>query len=138
MSTGASGGRALLAGAAVVVAAVVGAALWVLDTPGAQREMRLDARRVDDLRRIERAVRQYAEETGALPGELSALATQPGRRLDLADPVTGRPYEYERIDARRFRLCAEFLTDTAERGGGGQDWPHARGRHCAQRSLDRN
>ncbi|MBD8526533.1 hypothetical protein [Pseudomarimonas arenosa] len=45
-------GRWLLVGAAVLVMAAVLAAVIVMGTPAAQREMRLDERRAADLQRI--------------------------------------------------------------------------------------
>ena len=58
----------------------------------------------------------------------------------MADPQTGARYGYEAGEARRFRLCADFTTDSriAVRQAEpwlGEDWQHPAGRHCFQRRL---
>ena len=128
-------GRALVIVAAVLVAATVVAAVAVVGLPGDQRAARLDARRVHDLQRIEAAVDRYAAQHDALPGSLLALPAD--RLLALSDPVTGAAYGYERADARRYRLCADFATDSREARHGeafvAEGWRHPAGRHCFER-----
>ena len=110
MSAG-SAGRRLLVAAAVVVVATVAASIVVIGPPATQRDGRLDARRLEDLRRIERLVDAHFERTGRLPDALAALAG-PGLQLPL-DPTSGAPYGYEPGDAGDYRLCAVFATDSA-------------------------
>lgn len=131
-TTGASGaGRRVLGAAAVVVLATLVAAVVVIKPPSAERDVRLDNRREQDLARIARLVDAYYRRTGALPGNLEALAT-PGTGLP-GDPVGGAPYEFEATGDRGYRLCAQFATDTARdqrRPWGGDAWLHGAGRHC--------
>lgn len=137
-----SGGRWLMVAAALVVAAVVAAALWVIGPPSAQRQLRLDERRVGDLQRIARAIELHAEREGRLPRDLATLAAQPGQRLPVTDPATAAPYDYEVLDRQRYRLCAQFAIDTGRgpEGSGAwapDEWRHGAGRHCFERRLDR-
>ena len=130
-------GRWLAIAATVAVAAAVIAAIVVMGGPTAQREARLDKRRIADLARIQREVRNYFESHDRLPPDLATLASQPGRRLP-RDPGNGAAYEYATIDAGRFRLCAVFSTDTAKTPEGAEawgdtDWSHAAGRQCFER-----
>ena len=128
-------GRWLLVAAALVIVATVVTAIAVMGMPGVQRELRMDDRRVDDLRQIQVAVRAYRERTGALPESLQILAAQPGLALSVADPVTSAPYEYRRMPGDRFSMCAMFATDTGRPRNGAQrwidpQWAHGAGRQC--------
>lgn len=131
-------GRWLLVAAAVVIAATVVAAIALMGSPSAQRQSRLDEKRVRDLQRIDRVVGRYLDSHGALPADLATLAAQPGQRLAIADPVDGAPYGYETTGPRTFRLCAGFATDTAQAPGGApwaleDGWHHGAGRQCFDR-----
>jgi hypothetical protein len=131
-------GRWVLVAAGIVVIATIVAAISVMGLPSAQRDQQLDQRRVQDLRRIVEAVDSYVATRRSLPPNLQALASQPGRSLSIVDPVDGSPYAYEVIDARAFRLCAAFATDTAayrqDDGPWLEDrWLHGAGRQCFDR-----
>ena len=133
-------GRWLVIAASMVVIATVVAAIVVMGSPSAQRESRLDERRVRDLDRIAGAVRNHAEQHGALPADLATLAKRPGQRISFVDPKDGSPYAYEVTGARNFRLCAVFATDTATTPANlefepGDDWIHGVGRHCFDRNA---
>ena len=130
----------LAALATVVVASTVVAALLVMRSPGEQREVNLDLRRVRDLMQLDQAVDAHAVVQGRLPADLAALSRQPGSLLPTRDPVTAQPYGYEVLDAgaQRYRLCAVFDTDTAVTGDaalGPGDWTHGAGRHCFERVV---
>ena len=126
-------GRGLLILTGAVMLAAVGAALWITGGPGAQRLIRLDERRVQDLEDIRRQVSGYAAQHDRLPPDLKILAEQPGVEMSVSDPVTGAPYVYEVGQGRAYRLCANFDTDTAQTGNPrwySREWPHPVGRHC--------
>ena len=134
MSTPAVGRWLLIAAAVVIVATVIGA-IAVIGTPGTQRQLRMDDRRVDDLRQIEAAAREYRKRAGTLPDGLDVLVAQPGVALSTADPVTAVPYGYRRLAGDSFSLCAVFATDTAGARDGRRHWTdmhwaHGVGRHC--------
>lgn len=133
-------GRALVAAAAMLIAATVAAALMVGGSPGQQRDARMDARRVQDLQRIEAAVKAYARQHDVLPESLDGLAQLTGHSLSLDEPDTGTGYGYGIDGADRYRLCAVFATDSreADKGRGDQvaeGWQHPAGPHCFQRRL---
>lgn len=133
-------GRRLAIVASVVVLATVVAAVLVTGSPSAQREARLDQRRIDDLDRLVNAIQDHVEAEGALPSSLAVLSNKPGVRLAIADPVTGEPYTFEATGPLAYRLCARFTTDTAKTTPGnyrsGTDWPHAVGRQCFKRVAE--
>jgi hypothetical protein len=126
-----------LAGVVVALAAIV-AGVVVIGTPGTQRDTRMDVRRERDLRAIAMQLERWHEREGRLPADLATLAAQPGLRLAIVDPLTGAPYEYAATATDRYRLCAVFATDTAQRrfGPDADDWIHAVGRGCFDRRID--
>lgn len=130
-------GRWLAILATVVVVATLAAAFMVMRSPGEQRKVTLDQRRVQDLMQLGHAIDAHATLHGRLPPDLATLARQPGSLLPTGDPVTGAPYDYAPGDGRRYRLCATFDTDTAITGEAGLygpvDWTHGAGRHCFDR-----
>jgi hypothetical protein len=111
------------------VAIAIVAALVFIGSPAEQRQLRLDAQRVDDLTRLASAVNRYWDERGALPASADELVD--GRRLTRLplDPSTDQPYEYRVIDMRRFELCATFTRRSREEDTG-DFWFHEAGRRC--------
>jgi hypothetical protein len=98
--------------------------------------MRIDDRRVEELRDLQDAVREWAKTHGTLPASLAQVDAQPGVQLPLADPEGRAPYEYARVGPDQFRLCAVFSTDSAKRNqhfGARGSWAHGAGRHCYTR-----
>lgn len=131
-------GRMLVIAAGVAIAATVAAALLVTGLPDAQRQARLDERRVQDLHRIDLAIRAHARQHDALPATLDGLGEATGRRLSLAEPGTGARYGFSVAGPDRYRLCAVFATDSRDRAAGDvpEGWAHPAGPHCFERRLD--
>jgi hypothetical protein len=131
-------GRWLLIAAGAVVVAAIAMAVAKMGGPGAQRQMRLDERRVEDLSRIVQELRSYFDAHKALPQDLTKLAAQPGLALGISDPDTTAPYAYQPGQDGHFRLCARFATDTARELTQmrdptpwlGKAWRHPAGDHC--------
>jgi hypothetical protein len=134
-------GHWLLVLAGMVVLATVAWAIAVMGSPAEQRRMRIDERRVDDLRQVEAAARAYRTGTGALPDTLDAIVARPGVALDVSDPETGSRYEYRKTAGDAFELCATFVTDTGANREAGRRWQeprwaHGKGRHCFTFPID--
>jgi hypothetical protein len=134
-------GRALVIATGIAIALAITGAIIVSGAPGQQRLQRLDERRLVDLSQLAMAVRRHAFHHGGMPADLATATTAPGLDIVVADPVTGAPYVYERLDDARFRLCATFATDTADlpghtRPSGGDDWAHPAGFHCFDLKAD--
>ncbi|MGY0799447.1 hypothetical protein ACW7G0_10390 [Lysobacter sp. A286] len=132
-------GRWLAIVATVVVVLTVGAAITLMRSPSAQREVTLDNKRVQDLQQIVQLVDLYARQHDALPPDIATLASLPGQQVPL-DPVDGTAYDYQVTGERGYRLCANFSTDTARTAAGqprsGVEWNHAAGRHCFDRKHE--
>jgi type II secretory pathway pseudopilin PulG len=134
-------GRVLMIVAAVAILATVAAAIYVMGAPGAQRQHRLDERRVADLSAIQQAVEAHHREHGVLPPDLPTLAARPGLGLAIVDPA-GQQYAYLPEGRRGYRLCAVFATDTADARRTGfapanHEWAHGVGRTCFVRRIAR-
>lgn len=131
-------GRWLLSAAGVAIAAAVTAAIFVMGGPSTQREARIDERRTHDLDQIHDEVRAYWKAHARLPADLPSLAAQPGVALIIVDPDTAAAYRYVAGEAGRYRLCANFATDTGreeDRRESRADWQlrnwrHPAGEHC--------
>ena len=113
---------------AVTLTAVV-AGLAVTGSPAEARRHRVDERRVTDLRQIGQAVDVFWTRKSHLPSSPAELTQDQGPLVELTDPVTGSPYEYEILGPRSYRLCAAFDT-TAERQNDPPFWTHGSGRQC--------
>lgn len=131
-------GTALLVGAGLVVAGAIVASLYVIGPPSVQRERRLDAAREQDLAGLERLIDAYARGHDELPEDLATL-TRGNAAPRSRDPESGEPYGYERLDERRYRLCATFRTSSAEDSPSVPDvtWAHGAGRTCYERRASR-
>ena len=133
-----STGRWVSVAAGIVVVATLVAAIALMDSPAQQREQRLDARRVQDLQRIEHAVASYQQQHETMPRDMQAIAALPGWSLAVVDPESGQPYAYDATGGRGFRLCASFGTDSADgeqQPRTADDWNHPAGPHCFIREV---
>ena len=128
----ASASRAFALLAVVVVVASVIAGLNLIRSPGEERERRIDARRVSELRTIANAVDLYWTREGRLPVSLGELREAQLGGLYYEDPETQRPYEYRILGEKEYQLCAEFVRDPGEDGRHlhGNFWAHGAGRQC--------
>jgi hypothetical protein len=147
-----------------IVAAVVTLALVITgglanNRDGASlRDLRLDARRVQDLQQIQSSVISHWDEKSGGPASLDTLRSEFGLTLP-KDPVTEADYRYEKLAATGFRLCATFAASSTETNanqygydygyypmsapvrGGGADvslgeygWAHGAGEACFDRT----
>ncbi|MGH9161703.1 MAG: hypothetical protein ACRD2X_17190 [Vicinamibacteraceae bacterium] len=126
-------GRSLFIGfamALIVIPVVIG--LIVLDSPTAERQQRLDRKRVEDLRRIAAAADLYWTRRGRVPASLAALAREPGPSLALTDPDTARPYRYSVRGRSTYELCAHFEASSGDEvlGENGAFWAHGAETKC--------
>ena len=124
---GRAGGTIYVALAVACAAAAFFCGLAVTGTPGKQRHMDADARRIQDLE----ALAGMLGSMPALPASLAGLAARsPGLRVK--DPETGSFYEYTVKSARQYELCATFSApdDLRSRPYGSPFWSHPKGRAC--------
>lgn len=126
---------------AVVSLIFIVAGITLTGSPGTERVRQLDARRVDDVRLIYRETMRLSygpawtdpsvplAQAAPLPETLEDVARRAQNvRPRIADPETGKPYEYRVTGPMTFEVCAVF--------GQARDevrnvaWNHGAGRHC--------
>ena len=112
--------------ALVVVAAAVTGGLWLTGSPAEARLVRLDDRRIEDLRRISNLVDVYWRRHRRLPGSLAEVGSEPGAAG--RDPITDQPYEFRATGARQYELCAVFDRKSVKPEW--SSWSHGAGRTC--------
>lgn len=129
--------RGLAIAAIVVVIATLGYSIYLVGTPGQQRDVRLDDRRVDDLRNISQNIDTYFDLNEEMPRSLRDLSGPRFHVRSIEDPDTGLLYEYRMTEGTRYELCAVFTTDSGDRREERRSfseriWDHDSGRHCFQ------
>ena len=131
------GQRIFLGFVILAVVLTVGYGIYVVGSPGGQRLLKFDARRVSDLQNISLAIDIYWDLNEELPGALEEL--QGSRSFfvqSIQDPATQQPYEYRVVDGNEYQLCAVFATDSSQRAlevprpYSTQVWDHGTGRTC--------
>lgn len=120
---------AAVSGAAVVVMIVLGFAH--IGAPSAQRILRADQKRVQDLYQISLQINTHWNTGGKkIPEHLDELRNTP-----LADPITRTAYEYRVKEGSKYELCGVFSAPSKrEKSGSNNAWSHPAGRYCY--SLD--
>ena len=131
------GQRIFLGFVILAVVLAVGYGIYVVGSPGGQRLLKFDARRVADLQNISQTIDTYWELNEELPGALEDLL---GSRLyfvrSIQDPASQQPYEYRVIDGNKYQLCAVFATDSSQRDQrvprpySAKVWDHGTSRKC--------
>ncbi|MDO8474326.1 MAG: DUF5671 domain-containing protein [bacterium] len=113
-------------------------------TPGQQRALQFDQRRVSDLQQISYSIDSYWQNSGKLPASFEDLKGQPYSYIQsVTDPKTEVAYEYRALGDKSYELCAAFETDSskiavrvkAQVPFSEQSWDHAIGRACFEREV---
>jgi type II secretory pathway pseudopilin PulG len=119
--------------AAIVAIAAVIASIW-LNPPSANRARVLDQKRLGNLAQTENAIKTYYTLHHALPADLNALDGKDNRLMQAnwQDPETQRPFDYEIVDDKSYRLCAVFArpSEKGDNPYGAMARQHNAGRDC--------
>ncbi|WP_417449870.1 hypothetical protein [Kordiimonas sp.] len=137
-------GKVFLFAVTFFAAAVVVAGIMLIRSPGEMKLVKLDARRVNDLRQLSRMINAHHKDGGVLPASLAELSTAGRPRALLTDPVTGEAYAYQVASPLSYKLCAVFaLSDHDEDPselygysvGAPTDWRHDAGPYCYELTV---
>lgn len=127
-------------GAAAVVLVIAGVVLGfaMIGPPAEMRQRSFDETRVRNLSMLAAQIRGvYGSANSALPQRIGADVGGSGVSDWKHDPQTGRPYEYKRVDARHYRLCAVFNRASDADGPYAEPyWSHGAGRTCFSLAAD--
>ena len=131
----------------ILVLAVIVAAFVVAGSPNSARLIQFDQQKVNDLSGIQSQVLNYWQRKAAMPTSLSDLNDTISGFVAPKDSQTKASYEYILTNPATlsFELCATFnkpsLASTqplyAVPAGIGQNWDHAAGRVCFDRTIDK-
>jgi len=124
--------------AAVVISFSIG--LGVAGTPSQQRRAEADLKRVQDLRTLAFAIKNWHNHhagtgvSSAIPSTLAELYSRNVAASRAVDPETNVPYEYHPKSASTYELCANFTAEGPGQGFRGPNmpdfWSHPGGRAC--------
>jgi len=98
--------------ALVIVIAAFVTSLFMVESPQAARNRRVDERIISNFYSIESAVNSYYLEHKELPASLDQIRTNYLSSESLRDPSTQEPFTYKVSSSTVFQLCANFRTDT--------------------------
>ncbi|HXR97281.1 MAG TPA: hypothetical protein VN709_05505 [Terriglobales bacterium] len=90
-------------GATLVLAAIaIGGGFWLLGSPRYQRKVARDNQLAASLQNVEARISIEYRKQQKLPGRID----------EFKNPITDKPFEYQRLDESRYQLCADFETDS--------------------------
>ncbi len=137
-------------GTGVLVLAVVVGGFFLVGSPTTARLMGFDQQKTSDLQETQYQIVNYWQSKEKLPNSLSDLNDDISGFMVPLDPQTGENYEYNVIDAENltFELCAEFNKQGSDMYGEArpvtpagkglsENWSHPEGRHCFERTIDK-
>ena len=116
----------------------------VTGTPGQQRALQFDQRRVSDIQQISYAIDSYWQNNEKLPASFADLKNQQYSYIQsVMDPKTQVAYEYRVLGDKSYELCATFETDSSKTAArfktqvpfSEQSWDHTAGRVCFEREV---
>jgi hypothetical protein len=117
----------------------------IIGSPRTQRLTRYDEMKVSDLQSIQYQIINYWQQKAKLPQDLQDISDPLSNFFIPTDPETGTAYEYQKVTATEFKLCAEFNKDTKGQAsmvsptlmkGLSENWQHSAGRYCFDRTID--
>ena len=133
----------------VFVAVAVIGAFFVAGSPFRQRDVKIDEQRINHLQTIQNEiVYNYWQNKRELPPSLGALRNDITGFAPPVDPETSSPYEYLKTGDLSFELCgvfttsnlndpkARFVPEAFPYGKSPENWQHASGRVCFNRTID--
>lgn len=113
---------------AVVLATMIIFGFLHNGSPGNQRSMRADQKRLQDLGQLNSEIVARWRSSGHLPQHLDELPV-----IATADPITRAAYGYHPKEDSHFELCATFDLDShRETTDNSDQWSHPPGQYCFQ------
>src|SRR3989344_2968846 len=135
----------------VIVLVAIVAGFFVVGSPKEERLRKFDDRRVLDLQTIQGQIINFWQNKERLPQNLAELRDDISGFLPPNDPEPGKEYVYEKTADLSFKLCANFNRESLENSPkisrpatpypvepyfGSENWQHAAGEICFERTID--
>jgi hypothetical protein len=133
-------------GTGVLVLAVVIGGFFTVGSPATARLVQFDQQKINDLQNIQYQIVNYWQRKQVMPASLSNLNDPISGFKAPVDPQSGANYEYTLTSNTipSFQLCAMFnkpnqvsVMKLYLADGISQNWDHAVGRVCFERTIDR-
>lgn len=132
----------LIAGLVITIGSLA-AAFFFVESPAEARARRHDNEGVlNRFTQIDGTINTYYANKKTVPEKLSQLADENLYLTDdtLKDPATGRAFDYKKIDANTYQLCAEFNTSNKAKSSDGyydysDRWAHDAGYQCLKQKV---
>jgi hypothetical protein len=137
--------RSVCVGVCILVVGTIVSGFFIIGTPAQARLYNFDQEKVNDLQTIQSQVVSYWQSKAALPNTLADLNDPISGFAVPVDIQTGQAYEYDKVTALSFKLCATFnavgdssgvQTYPAAVGGPQDNWAHEAGHDCFLRTID--
>lgn len=113
------------------------ASFWVVDSPAAARDKKVDQQTSDDLMSIMGSIQSYYYQNKKLPSDLSILTNS---TYYMPKPLPESQVFYEISGDKSFKLCAFFrrsnLNDSGDEYSYPNGWQHGEGQVCFDRLVD--
>ncbi len=114
----------------------------VLGSPFTQRQYKYDQQKVSDLQNLNSQIQSYYSVNSKLPENLDQIKEM-AYYVSFNDTQTGTPYEYSKVSATSYSLCAVFNKDSKEANDsraypyyGEVNWTHPAGKHCFTQKIN--
>ena len=130
----------------VTAVIILGSIVWgfsVLGSPRTQQLLKYDEQKVNNLQNLNSQVVSYYSEKGTLPNLIKDMENG-NYYIQIMDPQTQKPYEYQKINNTTYNLCAEFnkASDGANQltqpNPDNKSWKHSAGRYCFVQTINPN
>lgn len=138
-----SSGRKVWVGVAVAV--ILASIVWgftVLGSPHTQRLIKYDQQKSNDLMNLQNEITSFYSREGKLPEKLEDIASY---YVPLVDSQNDKPYEYAKVNATKYSLCAEFNRASEDKSRVNVSYPlgvsfgkHPEGKFCFELTVNPN
>jgi hypothetical protein len=96
----------------VIILSFIGS-FFIIESPSLARAKAYDRTRIQQLQNLRYNIENYYYQNKKLPINLEELTSE-NAYLQLKDPQTDKPYQYNVIDQNNYELCADFETSNKE------------------------
>lgn len=99
----------------IIVVAVFVLGFFIMESPQESRNKKLDDQVLEDFRVIDNCINDYYSRNKTLPASLEEVKSECNYIIrNLADSETGKDYEYNKKEDKKYNLCADFRTSNKD------------------------
>ncbi|MCK9393421.1 MAG: DUF5671 domain-containing protein [Candidatus Paceibacterota bacterium] len=128
---------------AIIVCIALVSSFFIIESPTEARSRKIDQKILSNFETVKRGLEQYYVDNTKLPSNLDELKAQEYSYIDSAEFVeesTGKYYNYEVVDAVKYKLCVNFNSSNLNNGNDttyySVNWKHDKGYQCIVRRIE--